>query len=423
MTCPSSRLAVVFSALVVVGLFIADSAGTRCPASDSGDAESIIYPESLPDLLLHGLVKTDSESMRIWRESHAQLIEQGVDATKADLALALIFAHAERFEEMRRTLQSAHKRDPDRPETLRLLSWARLSDKQFTEGLEDISKLVAITIDPKTQSPPTAKEEAIKYAGGAFGFAEIAVKEVQPEKHDRCSELRQAIEDLLQEDDKTCFAYAVDAMRVKVTDGLKDTLESKDQKSEEQQAEKDAKKEQLEAQQQQMQAEAAHRQQQANQIRDNAMMMLGELQRAAAPLFAQRRIVAVELDRLTSERGQQKDDVDKRRFDAAIASVRGQLDGIDGELQPLINRYNQVEQTAIGQLRALGMRVNQLGKIHGANNHRLRQNEAKAANGLTGKLAADLRKRTRLATYMPLDFDEEKKRLLAGKYTAAVRLD
>lgn len=420
---PGHKVFLVFCTLMVLCWVVGGTRGTRSHASDSDDGDSLVYPQSLTDLLLHGLVKTDPESMRIWKESHEQLIEKGVDATQADLALALIFAHAERFEEMRRTLQGAQKRDPDRPETLRLLSWARLSDKQFTEGLEDISKLVAIAIDPKTKSPASSKEEAIKYAGSAFGFAEIAMKEVQPEKHERCSELRQALENLLQDDDKTCFAYEVDAMRVKVTEGLKDTLESKDQKSEEQQAEKTAKKEELEAQQQQMQAEAAHRRQQAMEIETNARMILGELQRAAAPLFAQRRIVATELNRLTSERGQQKEDVDKRRFDAAIASVRGQLDGIDGELQPLINQYNQVEQTALGQLRALGMRVNQLGKIHGANNHRLRQNDAKAANGLTGKLAADLRKRTRLATYMPLDFDAEKKRLLAGKYAASVRLD
>lgn len=424
MTTFSSRKAIVFLfSFVVLGFFLADSRGTRCPASDAGDDDSPKYPESLSDLLHQGLVKTDPESMRTWRACHKQLIQKGVDATQADLAIALIFASAERYDEMRRTLQAAQKRHPGRPDTLRLLSWARLSDRQFIEGLEDICKLVAIAYDPKSQLPAAAKQEAINYAGAAFGFAEIVIKEVRPERQGRFVELRHAVENLLPEDDKTTLMNAFDAMRARVTEELKDTLELKDQKSEEQQAEKDLNKAHFEAQQAEMKAEAAHRQQQAMEIERDARIMLGDLQRAAAPLFAQRSVVAAELNQLTAERSRQEEDFDKQRFDPAIASARGQLDGIDSQLQPLIIRYNQVEQTALGQLQALGMRVNQLGRIHGATTRRLAANDAQAANGLTGKVSADLRRRTRLATYMPLNFDAERELLLAGRYSTSVRLD
>jgi len=96
---------------------------------------------------------------------------------------------------------------------------------------------------------------------------------------------------------------------------------------------------------------------------------------------------------------------------------------VQANLQPLIDRYNQVEQTAMGQLRALGVRFQQLGRIHGANAHRLRANGAKNANGLTVKLSTELKQLTRLVTYVPLDFEKETKLFLGTSRRGGLTLD
>ena len=77
----------------------------------------------------------------------------------------------------------------------------------------------------------------------------------------------------------------------------------------------------------------------------------------------------------------------------------------------------------MGQLRALGVRVRQLGRIHGANAQRLRANDANNANGLTVKVSTELKQLTRLATYVPLDFEKETQRVLGTTRRGGLALD
>jgi hypothetical protein len=74
-------------------------------------------------------------------------------------------------------------------------------------------------------------------------------------------------------------------------------------------------------------------------------------------------------------------------------------------------------------LRTLGIRVAGLGKMHGANRARLRQNERRSESGRDAKVATDLRTKTRLATYLPLDFDRERDLLLGSDVETSVGLD
>ena len=382
-----------------------------------------IWPNSIAELLRQGLSKTDADSIRIWKESHDELVTKGEDAYRADLALALIYARGSRYEDMRATLMKTTERHPNNPELLRLLSWARLSDRQFTEGLKDIVTMIAARLEPDAKSNPADVEDAIEFAGEAFGFAEVAIKEVQPSRQQQYQDIRKDFHGLLPEAAKTSFAYAEDGMRSKVQQAIQETRGEQAENSEDQKAEKEARKQELDAQQQAMQAEAAGRQQQAAQIQQTAQAMLSQLQQQAQPLFAQISRLEGELNSLLAAQGREKENVDKKRFDPLIADVRGQISGVQSNLQPLIARYNQVEQTAMGQLRALGVRVRQLGRIHGANAQRLRANDAKNANGLTVKVSTELKQLTRLATYVPLDFEKETQRVLGTTRRGGLALD
>jgi len=382
-----------------------------------------VWPTSAGELLKQGLTKTDSESIRLWKECHHEMIAKGEDVTRADLALALIFARAGRFDDTRQTLMTTAKRSPDSAHILRLLSWARLSDRQFTEGLEDVSSLVAVSAESHARTKSNDMQDAVTYAGEAFGFAEIAIKEVQPTRQGRFEELRKKLDEVLPEDSKASFAYAADGMRSKVLQAIEATRGVQNENREQDKAAKESRKQELESQQQNMQAEAAHRQQQAAEIERNARAILSQIQQQAAPLFAQLAQLESELSSLQNAQSREKEGIDKQQFDPAIASVKGQISGVQSNLQPLITQYNQVEQTAMGQLTALGMRVRQLGRIHGANNHRLKANNSKKADGVNATVSSELRKWTRLATYMPLDFELETRRVLGTTRRSGLTLE
>jgi len=381
------------------------------------------WPNSVAELLRQGLSKTDADSIRIWKESHDELVTKGEDAYRADLALALIYARASRYEDMRATLMKTAERHPKNHNLLRLLSWARLSDRQFTEGLKDISTMITARLELDAKSNPADVEDAIEFAGEAFGFAEVAIKEVQPSRQEQYQELRKDLHSRLPEAAKTSFAYAEDGMRLKVQQAIQEMRGDQAENSDKQKAEQETRAQELNAQQQAMKAEAAARQQQAAQIQQNAQAILSQIQQQAQPLFAQISRLESELSSLRDAQSREKEDVDKKRFDPLIADVRGQISGVQANLQPLIDRYNQVEQTAMVQLRALGVRVQQLGRIHGANAHRLRANGAKNANGLTVKLSTELKQLTRLATYVPLDFEKEMQVVLGTSRRGGLTLD
>lgn len=372
-----------------------------------GDTPQSERPASVKELLRQGLAKTDITSIRRWKECHDDLVIKGGDVNRADLALALILARAGRYEDMRLLLATSAERKPASQHVLRLLSWARLSDRQFNDGLADVSTLVALSIDPATKNDPSDTEDAIRYAGQAFGFAQVAIKEVQPSSQKRYEELRDTIDGLLPEPSKEIFAYATDQMQIKVQQALQEVRGRQADQSGQQQAEKEARKEELEARQRELEAEAAHRRQQAATIEKEARAQLQAIQQQAAPHYSQLEGFEAELSSLLNAQSREKETFDKKRFDPAIAIVRGQIAGVQATLRPLVSQYNQVEQAAMGQLAALGMRVQQLGRIHGADNLRLNSNEAKKADGKNVQVSLELKKKLRLATYLPLDFDAE----------------
>ncbi len=381
------------------------------------------WPKSVAELLRQGLSKTDKDSLRIWRECYHELVEKGDDTCRVDLAMGLIYARGDRYEDMWRTLMKTAARQPGNTDVLRLLSWARLSDKQFIAGLKDINTMIAAKLMANANANPADLQLAIYFAGEAFGFAEVAIAEVQPSQQEKHQKLRSEVFGLLPETAKVEFSDAEDGMRSKVQQAIQETRDEQAEISEEQVNEKDAREQELTEQQGAVQAEAAVRQQQAVAIQQNAQVELAQIQAQAQPLFAQLASLERRLSNLLNDQSREKEDFDKKRFDPLIADVRGEISGVQANLQPLIVHYKRVEQTAMRQLSALGVRVQQLGRLHGANARRLRANDGKSANGLTATVSAELRKLTRLATYVPLDFEKEAEVVLGKARRGGLTLD
>lgn len=383
-------------------------------------------PRTISDFLRRGLVEAGNDNVAEWRECHRRLLESGVDSIKADLALGLILARAGRYDHMEDLLKRTHTREPESLVTLHLLSWARLSDAQILGGLEAASQLVRSSHQEGRRPTPVAatpQVEVASYAGKAFGFAGVVVRELKPDDQEQYQAIRKTTLSMLSSEEHSLFLSAEEIMQRAVADGLVDTLESKDHAGEQQSMKKATRRVELETAQAQLENEATTRREQAAAIEREAMRQLREIELRAEPLFSARGVINAELDRLHFQRSRQSDDFDRERYDPQIASAQGRLDGINQRLDPLIAQYRQIEQTAIRQIQLLGLRVQRLTATHRANITRLAENEREREDGLTGKLAGELTRRTRFSTYLPLDYERESRKIMAMRFSTSADLD
>lgn len=377
------------------------------PGESENDA-----PDTVADLLECGLRQVDVPSILRWRECHANLVEAGADATQADIALALIYARAGRHHDAWKLLADAHDRSPRNLQVLRLLAWARLSDRRIAEGLKDVSVLVSRTQDPGELLRVAEVESILTFAGKAFGFGLAVVESVQMHEADRVNKLRRDVVAGVAERDRAVFERAEDEARDAIETEVDDVLASQDETIQDQQADKTREQARLAAEQQALEAEGAQRVTQAAAVEQRAYELLGQLQQRMAPLIQRRNILQSQLYRLQSARSAEKEEGNKKRYDPEIALVQGEISGLNSELAGLEAQFASTSQQASGVVTALGSRYRFLKRYHHMNSRRLSKNDGRAATGLTPKVAQELRVRTKLATYVPLDFAEETKTLL-----------
>jgi hypothetical protein len=372
--------------------------------------------------------KNEYERLSRHTDGHRQL----------DRAWALILAHNSRFDEMRRALEEAVDRSPHDLDLLRLQAWSQLSDRKLLDGLESTVTLVEnlshsrgnqvglLGDDPSPADQdvdPAVESRVATFAGGAFGFAAAVIEEVEPGSSQRVDDLRASARDGLGTRAASTFDAAEDRVNEAAVSALGATKATRAANSRRVSEEKKNTGEALDAQQKQLEAEAAARQTQAVEIRQAAMAALQQLESQAAPYFNELSRLDAELGSLLAAQSVEKERADKARYEPSIALVRGQIAAVKADLAPIVSQYQQIDRQAVTALRALGIRVAGLGKMHGANRARLRQNERRSESGRDAKVSVEMRTKTRLATYMPLDFDRERELIFGTGVQTAVGLD
>lgn len=370
------------------------------------------FPDTVATLLKYGLEQHDIPSIQRWRDSHSSLVDSGADHTQADVALALIYARAGRHQDAWQLLASTRERDPDNLQVLRLLSWARLSDRQIIEGLQDASVLVARTQDESMTIDAVDVESILVFGGKAFGFGLAVVDLVQEHKADQTRNLRADVVAELGERAKVAFEKAEEEAREEVAKEIDQVQNLRATAIQEQQANNTQEQARLAAEQEALDAEGVQRKVQAAAVQQRAYEVLGRLQQQMAPLIQRRNILQSQLNQLNNRRGAEKQESDKKRYDPDIAMVQGEISGLNSELGGLESQFATVSQQASNALAALGGRYRYLELNYLANKRRMSENDGRVANGLTPKVAQDLRARTKLSRYMPLDFDVESKTVL-----------
>ncbi len=395
-----------------------DATGTDLVNGRSNDPE-----KSLSAFLRQGLSRTDPDAILHWKECHARLILNGADPVRADVALALILARAEKYDDTRTTLLRCCEKAPGNISLLRLLSWTCLSNHRLTEGLQKASDMVTAATAPGSVTTIVDRVDAVNHAGKCFGFAMIVVRELQPENENRVAELRKSLYEKLSTSDKVVFDNAEDDTRTAVDKSLEPLRKLRDDTGDRQTADKAAVKDELEAHRQSLETEASQRRQQAADIEREAMAELSRIQAEAAPLITTLNEKLTVLEHLRAAQSNARDQAAKDFYGPAIATAEGQVAAAENAVQPYFMRYAQVQRTAIGQIEALGMRIHTLGRMHWANKQQQKKNDAKPTDGMDGRVKAHLRKVARLAVFVPLDFGAETEKLLASGKFVSLRLD
>lgn len=422
------------TALLAVGIAVLSVVRSfGAPPADPVDLE-----HDLPAFLDMGLAGRRGGSLAKAKQEYERLSRHTDGNASLDRAWALILAHDSRFGEMRRALEESVQRWPHDLDLLRLHAWAQLSDRQLVDGLETTATLVdtlyrlagnpigALGDEPATgdRKPDAVVEGRVAtFAGSAFGFATAVVEEVEPGASNRIEELRDAIREALGAGAVSTFDSTEDRVNEAAASAIGSTRATRAANSRRVAEEKLNTGASLDAQQKQLEEEAAVRKAQAAQIQQAAMATLQELESQAAPYFNELNRLDAELGSLLAAQGAEKERSDKARYEPSIAAVRSQISSVRSELAPIVGQYQQVDRQAVAALRALGIRVAGLGKMHGANRARLRQNERRSESGHDAKVSVELRTKTRLATYLPLDFDRERDLLLGNGGKTRVGLD
>jgi hypothetical protein len=411
------RFSVPFAVLVIAVV----SLPVPLPAFGESGGEEYEMPLTLAAFLDQGLIQLDARSMNRWRDARTYLLERGENPTRVSLAFALILAKAGDYPDMCKTLGEVAEEGRGDVDAIRLTSWAKLSDRRIVEGLEDVCTLARRVSGGAATSEPTGERLLLTYVGQAVGFAAVIVDVtdvVPPSKRQRVEELVGKVDALLPASGRLIYENAKDGMESDVLDAIDDLLGKQKAAGDRQKQDKESERESLEERQRQMENAAGVRNAQAKQVQEEARQRLQSIRNQAAPLYQQAEVLLTELNQLQASQSFEKDEFAKKKYDPLISSAQGRLAGIRSQLAPLEMHYASIERTAIAQLHVLGVQINTLGRLHRADQSRLRKNAGKSEAGATPQVASEMRKRTRLATYLPLDFDEERSRLL-GEIAAA----
>lgn len=402
----------LLTSAIVIALALAEVGAMRQHVlADMGDESQADLPDTVADLLERGLANTAPTHLWRWRESHARLVEDGIDPTRADEALAIILARAGRYEEMQKTLISANERSPHDMNVVRLLSWARLSDRRILEGLQDVCVLSENPQGGQLPVDAAGCDAMVTYAGQAFGFADAVVDDVQPTARAKVNELIEGFDATVPAELRPAFELAKGAMRAQVLEALGEIKGQQQAEAGRQREEKDAARNQLEGEQREMEADAQQRIAEAADIRRRAEEQLLSLQQKMAPLYAQLRPLQSELAALKNKRTEAKSETEKKAFDPAIGTLKAQIAAVESQLAPMQSQYRRIAGGAASEIGARGASVAQLNQLHGRNRQKLRTNDARSELGMTPKVAQEMRVRTRFATYVPLNFKAERDRL------------
>ena len=429
---PVTTIARIIAFALAVAVF---SAVPLCSATAE---EPVDLEHDLPSLLDMGFAGRGPGSLTKAKREYERLSQHTDGHASLDRALALILAHDSRFGEMRRVLDESVQRWPHDLDLIRLHAWSQLSDRKIVDGLETTVTLVetlsrttgnrigALGDEPASGGPDryaAVEFRVATFAGGAFGFASVVAEEVEPGASGRVEELRTSVRGTLGSSAVSVFDATEDRVNVAAASAIGSTKATRAANARRVAEEKVNAGASLDAEQKKLEEEAAARKAQAAELQQAARAALQELESQAAPYFNELNRLDAELGSLLAAQSAEKERVDKASYEPNIASVRGQIASVRSDLAPIVSQYQQVDQQAVVALRALGVRVAGLGKMHGANRARLRQNERRSESGRDAKVTTDLRTKTRLATYLPLNFGRERDLLLGSDGETPVGLD
>jgi hypothetical protein len=422
----------------IVAFALALAVFSGVPLCEATAEDPVDLEHDLPSLLDIGMAGRGPGSLTKAKQEYERLSRHTDGHASLDRALALILAHDSRFGEMRRVLEDSVQRWPHDLDLIRLHAWSQLSDRKIVDGLETTATLVETLSRATGNRIGALGDEPVSgdrdryavvefrvatFAGGAFGFAGVVVEEVEPGASGRVEELRTSVRGNLGSSAVSVFDATEDRVHVAAASAIGSIKASRAANARRVAEEKVNTGASLDAEQKQLEEEAAARKAQAAQLQQAAIAALQELESQAAPYFNELNRLDAELGSLLAAQSAEKERVDKARYEPSIAMVRGEIASVRSDLAPIVNQYQQVDRQAVMALRTLGIRVAGLGKMHGANRARLRQNERRSESGRDAKVATDLRTKTRLATYLPLDFDRERDLLLGSDVETSVGLD
>jgi hypothetical protein len=375
--------------------------------------EGLSIPTNAADLLSRGLGDYRPDSLAWWEDCHDEMTENNPGfRTEANVAMALIFARAGKYDDMRRLLQSTRTDAGGELMILRLLSWAQASDFMVAEACMTTQMMLDLMMDNLSLISTADKVTCLKHSGQLFGFAATCGSIVQDQVDEQVQSARSHALRRMHAYPKAVaiFRESEDRIAGEVAERFESLLAAQSIVREEQIAEKQQVKEQLNEDLTEIADSRRGALDAVAQIQSQLLEAVAALDQAVAPVRSAESSYSSELSELENAKSRLKTEAGKEVMEPFIARVRGRLNSVRSDILSYEASVRQLEVRASARLAELGGHLDWLDRNETADRIRLRLNELKSETGKTKGIAAQLRINGKLSSYAPLDFDIEEDR-------------